>query len=181
MYTDNPHERCDWVQAVVDDYVDGNLPDKEAALLTEHCAECESCAVELELALAVKDGLDALSMIACPDEVTDRVFERVSNPQPVTESRKDHALMTLLKPIWRPVSIAAAAAAVVLMMVSVSVDTEPGPSQAEVDQALREAKYALAVINDAGRRTGAQVGTEVRNTIVAPIKKALTEDTGNGS
>jgi anti-sigma-K factor RskA len=183
MYPNDPHDGCAWAQAHVDDYVDGTLPEDVAARFTEHCADCETCAVELELALAVRDGLESLQMIPCPEDVTDRVFERIATLDRRLIAGRRQRMMTLLKPAWRPVSIAAAAAAVVLMVMTVSIDrgTNPGPSQAEIDRAVLEAKYALAVINDAGRRAGAQVGVDVRNSIVAPVRQILVNNDDNGS
>ncbi len=188
-------DSCNWVRSAVDQYVDGLLSDDEAIRLTEHCAACEFCAVEIELARTIRDGLQDLTMIRCPDRVTDRVFEEIGRDYAVLRAEQP-VMMRLLTPVWRPASVAAAAVAVFFMLFTVTMNTDQAespqitetttpsatpdldtaaPTQAEIDQALIKAKLALAYVTEAGKMAGDRVRSELGRHIVQPVYDAIIE------
>jgi anti-sigma factor RsiW len=173
-----PNKTCEWVLEHVDEYVDGLLDEQDRIDLQLHCQVCRECASELDLAEAVRDGLEALPLLSCPDEVTDPVFQDISESSRA-EVHSASVWLQIVRPLWRPVSVAAAVAAIVLMALFVGIDRDQGstqPTQAEVDRALQEAKFALAVINDVGRKTGRQVGDDVQTAVIEPVRHILSEE-----
>lgn len=173
----NKHtERCDWAESNIEPYVDGALDDEKSAAMAAHLDACARCRSELDMAVAIKSGLAAIPPEVCPDRVTRRVFEKVEGAAGSPARTPNGRRMGLIKPIWRPVAVAAAAAAIIVVILSAPFEPQVTHSEAEIERALQEAKYAIAVLSDAGRRAGAQVATDVETTVLEPMRKVLDED-----
>jgi anti-sigma factor RsiW len=176
MSEDRTQIDCKWVNDRIDEYVDGLLDSSESVRIADHCSNCAACQSEVELARLIRDGFNSMSVLECPDSVTERVLEVASRSldrNPKIEPGLQR--MTLVRSRWKPIAAAVAAAAVILVILSSPMETSPSASQAEIDQALLEAKYALAVISEAGRRTGVQVGSDMNKTVLRPVREILQE------
>jgi hypothetical protein len=181
MSTDNYPDTCSSVRARLEDHVEGELEQRESDALIEHCISCIPCRAELELALSIRSGLNALEPERCPDDVVRRTMDSIGEAQPFSGgSREPVGWLKLVKPIWKPVAAASAAAAVVFMVLSSPISQEESVTPAEVDRALRQAKYALAVVSEAGRRTGAKVAADVESAVLEPVRQALGDANKNG-
>ena len=168
-------EALDWIEP----YLDGDLPEDEAARLRGHLAACTACAAELELAARIQSELRSLPQLDCPPEVLERVRQ---------EGRGDRARVVPFKPRHMVRAIGprlAAAAAVLALAVGGGAlffqiqrpSDQPSPEQ--IAQATAEAKLALAYLGKATRRASAGLQEEVlAKRLVAPATRGISRSLG---
>ena len=169
----NPEAALAFVQEHADEYVDGTLQ-SEIALVFERCTQLyPACADEVRTARLVKEGLQSISSLTCPDHIVDNVFDRISQERSITGRRAPNLLLSFLQPGWKP-AFATAAVAVVVLMLTLQTPAEPDYTQAEIDQALREVKWTLAYLGDVGKRTSSTIRDEVLvSHVVTPINESV--------
>lgn len=167
-------EALDWIEP----YLDGDLPEDEAARLRGHLAGCPACAAELDLATRIQSELRSLPQLDCPPEVLERVRR---------EGRNDRARVVPFKPrrIVRTLGPRLAAAAAVLalavgggaLFLQVQKPSEPSPE--EIAQATADAKLALAYLGKATRRASDDLRDEViAKRLVVPITRGVSRSLG---
>lgn len=167
---------CGWADDRVEALVDGVLPpEEEERLLALVEAEVE-LREGLAVARRVSRGLHDLPQPACPPEVARSVLSEARRDQ--RRAAWVHVRETLLSswnPLWRPAI--AVAALVVLVFSSTRIGTPPterAPTQAEVENAVAQAKWTLAFLSEVGRETGQSVQREVIGRhVVNPMQQAL--------
>ena len=168
----------DWMDARVEAYLDGELPLQERVVFERTLAEDPLWEAEVLLAREVRASLRALPQPACPSFVTDAVLAQVhrearaSVVEQVQGWIEQHVLT-----LWRP---ALAMAVLVLLVVAgalVGRPPQPVPQYAdvEVQQALDEVRWTLALLSEVGRQTGQSVKQDVLGErVVAPVQEAFT-------
>jgi anti-sigma factor (TIGR02949 family) len=185
MTPQNDPIRCEEALDLIEPYLDGELPPAEAARLRDHLEGCPACAAELALARRIQGSLRALPQPDCPPEVIARVVragrgEVVPFAAPaVSAGRRARAVRGRL----------AAAAAVAALAVGGGTlflhlqqqrEQEARPSQAEVAEATREARLALAYVGKVSRRAGLDVRDEVlQKRLVIPTARSLSRSLGD--
>jgi anti-sigma factor (TIGR02949 family) len=167
-------EALDWIEP----YLDGDLPEDEAARLREHLAGCPSCAAELELATRIQSELRSLPQLDCPPEVLERVRR---------EGRNDLATVIPFRSRRRALigpRLAAAAAMLALAVGGGALffqiqkpSDQPSPQQ--IAQATAEAKLALAYLGRATRRASDDLREEViAKRLVVPATRGVSRSLG---
>ena len=72
--------KCAEIGLLLEDYEDGLLDERTAALVEEHLAACEACSAELEEIRTYKKELLSLERVKPPDDFLQRVRERIERP-----------------------------------------------------------------------------------------------------
>jgi len=72
--------KCAEIRLLLEDYEDGLLDERTAALVEEHLAACEACSAELEEIRTYKKELLSLERVKPPDDFLQRVRERIERP-----------------------------------------------------------------------------------------------------
>lgn len=169
-------ELQDWLDARIEAYVDGELCPADGAELERYLTTGMG-EHDVRMSRRVRDGLRSLSSPMLPVGASRYVLERAraeSDSVPVTWLR--WIARGLWTPVLRPVF---AMALLVLVVVSAVLIGRPVPVEqisatAEVQQALAEAKWALAYVSHVGRETGSSVRSEVLQPhVVRPMQQAL--------
>ena len=163
---------CDEALDLLEPYVDGDLPPAVAGRLRAHLETCRSCAAELALARRIQSELRALPQLDCPPEVLERARSRGGEVVPFRPRRTG-----------LPLRVAAAAAVLVLALgggaLFVRSQQPRQPSAAEIAQATREARYALAYIGKVSRHTGLDLRDDViARRLVRPAARSLSLSLG---
>jgi anti-sigma factor RsiW len=172
---------CAAALALLEPYLDGELPPAEAERLREHAARCPACAAELRLAQALQGGLRELPELDVPPAVLARVRAAATPEMPVlpfARPAREPAPRS-----WQP-RFAALAAALVLVLLGTLLlfelrsprASQPArPTPLEVARATAEARYALAYVGRASRRAGLEIKDEVLpEHLVAPAARSLS-------
>jgi anti-sigma factor RsiW len=163
---------CDEVLGLLEPFVDGDLPPAVADRLRVHLETCRSCAAELALAERIQSELRALPQLDCPPEILERVRRQGGEVVPFRPRQ------TRL-----PLRVAAAAAMLVLTLgggaLFVRSQQPRQPSAAEIAQATREARYALAYIGKVSRHTGLDLRDDVlARRLVLPATRSVSLSLG---
>jgi len=151
-------DRCAHVLDLLEAWIDGDLDDAEAAAVTAHVKQCESCQAERQLAEAVVAELRALPEFDVPE----RVLQAVRKKTRPTFAEKLGEFVEPFKP--RPVPALAAVAAVVVMVLVLSPwrrTPEPQYTDQEVARAVAETKLALAYVGSVSQRAELRIKERV--------------------
>ncbi len=155
---------CEAALDLLEPYLDGDLPPAEADRLRLHLESCAACAAELALAGRIGRELRSLPQPDCPPEVIERVVR--AGRGEVVPFPPDRTL----KP-----RIAAAAAVLALAVGGGSLFVHIQHQRAQVAQATREARFALAVLGRATHRAGLDVRDEVlQKRLVIPAARSVS-------
>lgn len=147
---------CQAMQDLIERFLDGELDALTKAVFESHSVDCAECAAELALARRVRSGLDALSPMRCPSDITEAVFAYArSRPLPARRPWWWHA--------WRPAL--AGGVAIVLLAITGYVGHNPKTvspriAQSELEQAQKQAKWTLVFINQLSRKAAANLKHE---------------------
>jgi anti-sigma factor (TIGR02949 family) len=161
-------EALDWIEP----YLDGDLPEDEAARLRGHLAGCSACAAELELATRIQNELRSFPQLDCPPEVLERV------------RREGRGVVVPFKPRTVGPRLAAAAAVLALAVGGGALflqiqrpSDQPNPEQ--IAQATADAKLALAYLGKATRRASDDLREEViAKRLVVPATRGVSRSLG---
>jgi anti-sigma factor (TIGR02949 family) len=166
-------EALDWIEP----YLDGDLPEDEAARLRGHLDRCTVCAAELTLATRIQSELRSLPQLDCPPEVMERVRREGRGVVVPFESRRRAS--RFLGP-----RLAAAAALLALavgggaLFLQIQRPSDQ-PSPEEIAQATAEAKLALAYLGKATRRASDDLQEEVlAKRLVVPATRGVSRSFG---
>lgn len=166
-------------------YLDGELSAADARRLEAFAASDDEAGRELRLARTVQQRLRGLPGPTCPPEVTRAVLSRAR-----ADARRSYAarLRTAAVLSWstivRPsLAVGVFVAAIVAgALIGRSPADEPPTTAAasyeatpqEVEQALNDAKWALAYLSDVGRRTATTIRDDVLDQhVIQPVNRAL--------
>lgn len=172
MRTQGEKLDCAAVEALLEPYVDGELPGEEAEVVALHLARCAACSRQRDLALAVREGLRDLPRWEAPGRVLDAV--RRSAERSAGAPARSRRLRS-----WSAVT--AAAAAVVLAVAGSVLWWHQGrtaassrPEAAEVARAVAEVRYALGLIATTTREASVAAGRRALvEHLVRPVATAL--------
>lgn len=183
---------CRAVRELLEPYLDGELPDGEAARVRHHlegspsdataASGCSECQRELRRAERLRAELRSLPLEPCPDEVVERVLAIArSEPRPTAALSR-----------WRPAAAAAhwvrlgalAAAAAALLWLGVRAVSEPEPrpesvqadlySAEELARAEEELRLALSYVAAISRRSALTLRDDVLvGEVLEPSADAL--------
>lgn len=152
---------CEWCDERLEPWLDGDLPEAEAAALEHHVEDCPRCRRETALARRVQSGLRSMEQPACPATVTRGLEERVA--------RKRHPLFPALA---AGLLAGALGLGVVWQMQRVAGPAQP--SATELAQARAELEVALGYISAAGRAAGRDVGNVLAaDGVMKPLRSGL--------
>lgn len=173
---DNPDRA--WFDERVEAYVDADLPPAEMSVFAERLRRDG----DLRRQVAIAERI-SLSLAARPRPVALPPLRDRLAAIPTTPDRFDRrsAGLSVVRMLRWPAGLAAAAA-LAFLTIRIGIDAPthgavPAATpytQAEIDKALREAKYALAIVSDAGKHAGQTVReTVIRRNVVDPVNRAF--------
>jgi len=166
---------CEWILDRLDALVDGELPGDECDAVELHCAGCDACARELELASRIRDELRSLEPLQAPRGVVEAAAHAAgtttrSNVVPLRRRRVGGSLRVA----------AAIAAAVTLIGATVwlglraHAPREPEMSEADVRRATAEVELAFGYVDHYSDHAAVIVRDDVIGKRVLPrIEHAL--------
>lgn len=171
------NHRDAWFDERVESYVDGLLPIEELEAFEARLGEDERLREDVSAARLVVSVLRSMPEEECPSVVTDRVLEFARSSESgrgemTTFGRVDRPAVRRYTPLRlvRAATFVAAACLAIFMLVGKDAATSDAAySDAEVQRALKEAKFALALVSDAGR----DAGRAIRTDAVAPVSEAM--------
>jgi anti-sigma factor RsiW len=162
---------CAEALEILEPYLDGDLPAAAAAGLRRHLERCADCAAELELAGKIQSELRSLPQLDCPPEVVERV-RRAGGGVVVPFAPRRFASGLRLAAAAAVLALAVGGGALFLH-VQRQADR---PSPAEVAQATREARLALAYVGKVTRRAGLDVRDEVLvERLLTPAARSVSQ------
>ena len=164
-------EALDWIEP----YLDGDLPEDEAARLRGHLAGCPSCAAELELATRIQRELRSLPQPDCPPEVLERVYQEGRGVVVPFKARRRALIGPRLAAAAAVLALAVGGGALFIQIQQPS--DQPSPEQ--IAQATADAKLALAYLGRATRRASDDLREEViAKRLVVPATRGVSRSLG---
>jgi anti-sigma factor (TIGR02949 family) len=167
---------CEWTRDRLDAFVDGELAADERDAVRDHCASCDTCSRELEMAGRIRDELHAFPALDAPAglvEAAERAAAAANHARVVPLRRR-----RVTEPVRRTAIIAAA---VTLIGVAVWVGVrdratrEPQASEADVRRATAEVALAFGYVDHYGDHAADIVRDDVIGKRVMPrIERALS-------
>ena len=135
---------CENYAALLDPFVDGELPDEEADRVRAHLAECEGCRAYVEMAFMLRDGFPDAEEMDVPDGFSDGVMAAIrANAAP--RKKKTAPWVKVLLPL-------AACCAIVVLVQGISQNTglwtANTSSQMAMDTAQAETEEAADALPD---------------------------------
>lgn len=191
MKPHNPSSLDKWMDARVEAYVDGDLPEDQHARFERLLQAHPHWQDQVHYAQRIRAELQALPHEACPPQVTDAVLGHTR------QQTNGAAPSGWWNGLWRELDIqvhtgwkpALAFATVLLVVVTSSLLSDPQDaaglldqpvamthsySASEIEAAEAEAKWAIAYIAQVGQTTGSTVERAVfEEHMAAPIRRAL--------
>ena len=179
---------CAGRQAQVEAYVDGDVDAAATAALAAHLAGCPACAQATGLARQVREGLQALPLLPCPESVMAGLAAQLRSAR---RERWRGWWAGWRRPLWQPLGAALVVATFVVFGVRLARQ-EPTPETGQpgaaavagardVALAERQVKWALAYVSQVGERTGLTVRSAVDSAVVAPLRGGIHRPGAGGS
>jgi anti-sigma factor RsiW len=164
---------CEETLDLLEPYLDGDLPPREADPVRRHLAGCPACAAELALAERIQRELRVLPQPDCPPAILDRV--RAAGRGTVVP------FPAASRPFHQRIAAAAAVLALAVGGGSFILHVQHVREQREqVARATREARLALAYFSKVTRRTGFDVRDDVlQKRLVVPVTRSVSRSLGN--
>lgn len=101
-------EPCEKLSALLDAFIDGELPEAEANTVRRHLTECEHCRAYVADAFAMREALEDLGDVQVPEDFTRNVMDAVrSAPPQVRRRRRSFRPVRILAPLAACLAIAA--------------------------------------------------------------------------
>lgn len=176
--TFDPKNPCEWVEAHIESFIDGELDGNQEAVVSGHVEVCGNCEGQLAMAREIVTGLRAFPEEKLPPQAFEAVMGQVGDGSAsgwrgwlrnVFAGSMRPALATML------VVVVAAGAFVLTQR---GVNEEPkmynGYTEQELEQAKNDAMLAFAYFGKYSRRTGEIVRDRVIGEhVLIPVLKAL--------
>ena len=99
-------EPCEKLSALLDAFIDGELPEAEANTVRRHLAECEHCRAYVADAFAMREALEDLGDVQVPEDFTRNVMAAVRSAPPQAR-RRSFRPVRILAPLAACLAIAA--------------------------------------------------------------------------
>jgi len=183
--TNNNHNP-DWYEDRVEAYIDGDLSTDELARFEERLGSDTTLQQSVNDARAVVSVLRTARAAECPDDLTLRVLQQVREAEAAKQPavRADRSAVVHRLPLMRRVPMRTVAVAAAACLAALLFLKQPNPpaqtySEAEVQQALREAKYALAIVSNASRETVRTIRMDAMPVVNEAFDHVLNENDGN--
>jgi len=146
----------------IERYVDRDMTNGERESLELLMAETPDLQRQVALAFEIKRSLRTMPEPECPDHVVRAIYDATSRSGPLS-------MIRLAQPLAQAV-----AAACLLIALSLWMQPLDRPSDADVDQAVEDAKWALTFVSDMGRTSSQDNRTEIlASGVVLPVQHAL--------
>ena len=166
------------MDAHVEAFLDGDLPTEAHTAFAAARAEWDE---ELAQAARIRDGLRTLPRPTCPPEVMQHVLAHVrAHRRASWQARLQDWWRTAPSLVLRPALAAALLIGVVCAVAWLGRPEASTPATVaaaappEVQQALADVRWTLALLSDVGRTTGATVREDVLEPhVVVPMQQAL--------
>jgi anti-sigma factor (TIGR02949 family) len=177
----NNQTDCDWAEAHLDAFVDGDVQAEEEARLTRHLGTCDSCKAMLDEARDIRAQLNALPQEECPERVLAAVLARIEKEEGAKRPRRAR------RPFWTGQSwglrLVTATALTTMLIVCIAHDSgnyltrEPAqPSAEELALAEQQLELTLAYVGYIGRRSARAIRDDVLDLkVVTPVRAALID------
>lgn len=165
---------CDWTQEHLEPYLADALAGADEDRMAQHLTACRRCAAEVALAARVEFELGELPSFDLPAERIERIKRLARGEESVAAA----PVVTLAdrrprRRLW-PVALAASLLTAALIAGWPTNAPPAPPTAAEVAAAEREARYALALVAQIGRRAGSQLRDDVLvERVAAPVADGL--------
>jgi len=131
---------CEHIQTLLPEFARGNLAAEEQDLTANHLKQCPGCRLEFETELEFMVALGGLPLVECPTEVTDGILLQIQQDE--KQIRKERRN-------WMFGASTLVAAGLALILLLPSADPVPPTetfSSSEINQATKEAQWALAKV-----------------------------------
>ncbi|BDG62175.1 hypothetical protein caldi_32650 [Caldinitratiruptor microaerophilus] len=158
---------CQHVQELLDSYLDGGLPSREASLVSQHLSSCSTCRADLELWREIRAALNPLD-VEVPPTFHAQLMARVRALEPVPARRAQTRV-----PLRLGLAAAMAAAVAALVMMDGQA-LRPWVSRPNARQSL--ASVAPAISDQTGSLTGTVVPPN-EDTRIKVQKREASSDT----
>lgn len=172
----------EWMDDRLEAYVDGDLPADERQAFEVGLRGDPAWQVEVQRARQLQQELRRMPAPACPPEVAVAVADEVQRRARHARrqrwvARLDDVLASLAG-LLRPALAAAVLTALVVTAARIGAPAapaaEPAYTQAEVERAAAQVRWALGYVARAGETTGEAVEKEVlREHVALPVQHAL--------
>lgn len=167
----------DWFDERVEAFVDGDLTGQELLAFRERLDDDERLREQVRVAERITSTLGEAPTFTLPESMVRQAQSTGSDSgrSDVSKQTSGRGLRLIQSPRFVWTSVAAAAAivfAVVLFPTQTQVQNfdNSEPTQAEVERALAEVKWTLALVSDIGNERE----DIVNGHIVAPVQKAMS-------
>lgn len=164
LTTEHDAPECDWVDARLDAYVDGELAVDESDCVERHLATCETCENVARGLTDVKDALAGLPAFSCPERVLEAV-RREATANDILRS-PGH---------WRRVTAYAAALAACLLVGFGAWSIRGAYERHQAELRRERVELALAELQTTLRRRASDVGREAfEHGVAKPTRTVVT-------
>lgn len=173
------------MESRIDRYIDGELSAKEAEALETEAAFDAGLRLKLARARIVKDSLAGIPSYECPPDVEDAILKsvathRASDRGPVDRMSGDRGLGHLHRRLVPALGVFLLIAGLALFVMPRIGTPSESYTNAEVQQALQEVRYALGIVGHAGATTAGSVRDEVfENNTLETLRIAVTRALGS--
>jgi len=173
---------CHEFEQYLDDIIDHGREHELSKEYFHHLDVCSDCRHLYQEYTTVIKNLRALDIVECPDEVLDKVYEKIA----VQEQPKQTSFLSIMTHyLWpRKMSLAGGLAVIVIMVFTFfpslilwnGPEKSPTYSEAEIKLADQQVKQALACLHKVTRKTHDMLEKEILiNQVTKPFYQTVKE------
>lgn len=174
---------CKEYEYLITDYLENRCTPDQRRRMETHFTGCESCRVMVSAERAVIDRLSSMQAAVCPDEVIDKVMEKIGIKRTTLMGRISSWLT--VNTSWRYAASFSGTALIVILAVLLYLPhqnnitkTNQEFTEAEIQQAKEDAELALAYFAVYSKKTKTafeeiKIMKQVNQTIDLKLKEAL--------
>ncbi len=177
QYTTNDRN-CTDIQALLEEYVAGELDSETESIITSHLPTCDSCQQELQLVQTIDTVLDDLPKPTTPPEVLSEVTAYVQAHPKSGWIHRVFQLTTFLDFLRSPLLRVSASVCLVGIVVFGVYQYQ---QNVKVEQATRDFNYAISKMNFAVQKTGLAVNDSFTSLKVDEAPRRALKPTANVS
>lgn len=191
--TSNERRDCGWILERIDLYVDAETDAAETKAIERHAGTCADCAAEIELARRITSELRSLPTHSAPAGIVERAEAAAraaaASSSPSLRERVAASLGAwarrhfegMMRPAMAVMLLVVLAAGVFVITQRHRVPaTQNGYTQAQIEEAAREARVAFAYVGYYTQRPMEALREDVMADRVLPrMERAMTESIGD--
>jgi hypothetical protein len=177
MNESDKHITCEWVQDLMDAFLDEELNSSDASKFETHLSSCSTCSEEFELAKRMMVEIRNLPELRCPDRVINAAMAHIETEhQQAPWHQKLAWSLGGLTRWWR---FAAVAAVFLIVVIPILLHKQPQQppemvKSEELVRAERQVELTFAYIGHISNRSASSVCDKVVDSGIAPpLKRAL--------